>query len=106
MVTKKLSIKNTECTLDITNSTANTLMGVHLANKNIDDLSEIVENITIYRERGHICFDTLSSSVILGNLYPEETAKLSLKLRQAMSQEELSVKLNENFKLLCDISIE
>ncbi len=105
MIITTTSIKPKEFTVDITNFSSNILVDVQLKS-NTDDLSKIVDSLTIYRERGHLSYKELSPSLKLGNLYPDETAKLSFKLKHTLSQEEISRQIQQNIKFLCDTNID
>ncbi len=106
MIITTTLINSKEFTLDITNFSNNVLVDVHLTSKNLDDMSKLVDSLTIYRERGHLFYPELSPNLQIGNLYPEETAKLAFKLKKSLSQEEVQHKIQQNIKLQCDTNID
>ncbi len=101
--TTTLNTNNLEWTLNITNHSQDILVGLQLASKDSENISDIVKTLTIYRERGHLCYEDIGQNLVIGNLYPEETAKVSFKLNSYIN-EEIEQTLQQNFKFLCDSS--
>ncbi len=92
----KLNPHDAEFILKITNNSNDTLNRLHLASKN--DLAEIIDSVTILRERGELSLSSLEPHLMLGNLHPNESAKLVFKLSDNFC--DISTDLSTNIKIL------
>ncbi|ONI45013.1 hypothetical protein AN640_05060 [Candidatus Epulonipiscium fishelsonii] len=85
--------KNLELILSLKNQSEDMLLNLELSNIT----HPLIKECTIYRERGYLFYDQPLPKVNLGNLYPDEQAKILFKLNEPISYEQLELTLKDNF---------
>ncbi|OOB78979.1 MAG: hypothetical protein BEN19_08345 [Epulopiscium sp. Nuni2H_MBin003] len=82
-----------EFTVNITNNSNTTLMDLKLLMDYkktetsmiypTDIFQDMIEKLTIQRERGHLSYESICTDVPIGNLHPDESATILFKLKKS-----------------------
>ncbi|WP_010167398.1 hypothetical protein [Candidatus Epulonipiscium viviparus] len=77
-----------EYIIKVTNTSTDTVNNVKLHFKplssNINKVTDLIEKLIIHRERGSFLLDKLDTDMLIGNLSPNESAKIQFKLKKSV----------------------
>ncbi|OON93594.1 MAG: hypothetical protein ATN31_05800 [Candidatus Epulonipiscioides saccharophilum] len=88
------NLSNNEYVIHVTNTTQVTINNLALHIKkpisNATALTELIESLIIHRERGSLLFDHLDVNMPIGNLSPNESAKIQFHLKNSTQNLDLA----------------